>query len=135
MIIAMSQECRGLLRIERWRKNVVYQYYLKQGLQIHPDKPAIAKERALYLSWRGCVQVWMVALIVPTVIVITSHAAKGTVSLTLSVLGWSCFGLIGIIGTCRIVQSHRRNPRWRRYKVQVYGSDWTDYKDRDVASD
>jgi hypothetical protein len=126
---------RGLFAWEIKRNRIAYGRYLAEGIAAYPEQPAIAKDRALFLGWRGCLQVWIPLILVPVPVIVAGHTLTGSASIITLTIGYVWFAAQSGIALQRAALSYLRNPRWKRYNVRLYKSDWTNHGDlNDIVS-
>ena len=126
MMPAIPPEYEVLYGWERRACLKRFKFHLDRGVAAHPEKPEVVWDRAVYLGYRGGLQMW-------TWFILASYAPIVVVAIALQHLSWQAIP----IGVCvipplltsampflRLVQAHKRHPNWRRYNIYVDKTDW-----------
>lgn len=103
-----------------------FHFHFKLGFAVHPEKPEVVWDRAVYLGYRGGLQSWayvVIAAVIPLLIVavVLRHESWRAVPIAVCVLPplWAF-----VMGITRIARSQRLHPNWRHYKIYVDETDW-----------
>ncbi len=121
---AVVAEYERLYPWERRQAIKRFRYHLAQGTRVHPDKPEVVWDRAVFLGYRGALQAWMwVGFpgglagfplgLLPRVVGIVG------LGIALMLIAWTTSMLF-----VRIVQARRLHPRWRGYKLSANDGNW-----------
>lgn len=116
-----------------WEKRTNHREYLvryNEGLSYCQGAIAVARARALYLSWRACIRGWANVILLFMVADVILQFAIRSQAVVLQVVGIGVILLLLLpIAVYRTRLQRRRNPNWQRYRRRPEASDWHDYGD------